>query len=121
MRISDWSSDVCSSDLFQIHPFLGERVLDALVLADRPVEDDAFPGILGRAAQRIAAAPDRLGADAHAFGDAAVEDIGAALAFLADPVLFGNEQAVDNNLVPIPRIAATLGDGEAGHHGQYET
>src|SRR3546814_17001737 len=25
MRISDWSSDVCSSDLFSIFPFLGGR------------------------------------------------------------------------------------------------
>src|SRR3546814_17257678 len=75
---------------FQIHPFLGEQVLDALVLADRPVEDDAIPGILGRAAQPITADTDHLGADAHAFGAEAGEDIGEDLAFIADTFLASN-------------------------------
>src|SRR3546814_10288982 len=45
---------------FQIHPFFGERMLDALVLTDWPVEHDALLGILGRTPQRVAAdAEDR--------------------------------------------------------------
>src|SRR3546814_2377682 len=80
---------------FQIHPFFGERMLDALVLTDWPVEHDALLGILGRTPQRVAADADRLGAEQDALGVEAVEDIGEPLAFLADPVLFGNEQPTD--------------------------
>src|SRR3546814_14421457 len=104
MRISDWSSDVCSSDL------LGEGVLDPLVLADRAVEHDALLGILGRAAQRVAPDADRLGADQHARGIETVEDVGEALALLADPVRLGNEQAVEgyrmgvDSLSPLFRV-----------------
>src|SRR3546814_1475895 len=40
MRISDWSSDVCSSDLFQLRPLMRvARVLDGkLVQAEAPLQ-----------------------------------------------------------------------------------
>src|SRR3546814_4795633 len=62
MRISDWSSDVCSSDL------------------------------------------------QHALGIETVEDVGEALALLADPVLLGNEQAVDEDRIGVDRLAPHLRD-----------
>src|SRR3546814_14032958 len=85
-------------------------MLDALVLTDWPVEHDALLGILGRTPQRVAADADRLGADQDALGVEAVEDIGEALAFLADPVLFGNEQPIDEDRVRIHGLAAHFRD-----------
>ena len=46
---------------FEVHPAFGQRVLDALVLADRPVEHDAFRAYFAGAAQRVLADADRLG------------------------------------------------------------
>src|SRR5580658_9390892 len=45
----------------QLDPALGERVLDALVLADRAAKDDALGGIMRGAGERGAAEPDSLG------------------------------------------------------------
>src|SRR3546814_8327306 len=85
MRISDWSSDVCSSDL--------------------TAEYDALLRIGDRAAQCVLADRDRLGRDQYTFGVQAVEDIAEALAFLTDPILFGDEQSVDEDRVRIDRLA----------------
>jgi hypothetical protein len=49
-------------------------VLDALIHADRAVEDDALSGVLGGALDRDPARPDRLGADQDALGVEAVQD-----------------------------------------------
>src|SRR3546814_6382670 len=38
MRISDWSSDVCSSDLSRVHPLVMER-LDVSAASQLPRED----------------------------------------------------------------------------------
>src|SRR3546814_13982024 len=40
MRISDWSSDVCSADLFATSPAYGDHVDDALMGGDDPVRSD---------------------------------------------------------------------------------
>src|SRR3546814_4190001 len=85
-------------------------MLDALVLTEWPGEHGALLGILGRTPQRVAADADRLGADQDALGVEAVEDIGEALAFLADPVLFGNEQPIDEDRVRIHGLAAHFRD-----------
>src|SRR6266851_36431 len=37
---------------FEIHPFFRKRMLDALVLPDRPIEHDALLGVPGRPTQR---------------------------------------------------------------------
>jgi hypothetical protein len=64
-------------------------MLDTLILADRTIEHHALLGVGGRAAQRIAADADRLGADQDAFRVEAVEDVAEALPLLADPILVG--------------------------------
>src|SRR3546814_7709669 len=58
MRISDWSSDVCSSDLFLARPALPDD-------QHRPVEFGGAPGLLDRIqkGQRLA---DELGIFLHA-------------------------------------------------------
>src|SRR3546814_12817067 len=46
MRISDWSSDVCSSDLFAITPEVKDHLWTALgSLADAPVEQRTLTGL----------------------------------------------------------------------------
>src|SRR6185437_6513150 len=71
---------------FEIHPFLRKRMLDALVLADRAIEYDAVARISGRAAKGILADAHGFGAKQDTFRIEAVQDIGEALALLADPV-----------------------------------
>ena len=94
----------------QLDPALGERVLDALVLADRPAEDDALAGIARGAGERDAAEPDRLGGDQDALRVHPVQDVLEALAFLADAVLERHLEPVDEQHVRIDRVAAHLGD-----------
>ena len=81
-------------------------MLDALVLADGPAEDDAIPCI-------AAGELDGPLADAHGFRahqDALriepVQQILEALALLADTIVEGNRQAVDEDLVGIHRRTA---------------
>ena len=83
-------------------------MLDALVLADRPVEHDALARVFCRPAQRILANPDRFDRNQDALGIEAVQDVGKALALLADPVGLRNEQAVDEDGIGIDRLAAHL-------------
>ena len=66
---------------------VGERELQALVHADRAVEDDALVAVLDRLLQRDPPDAERLGGDQHPLGVQAVEDVLEALALLADPVL----------------------------------
>src|SRR3546814_9172117 len=46
MRISDWSSDVCSSDLSAIVSIRGSRasLVDALDLLEQPVDSEVYAG-----------------------------------------------------------------------------
>src|SRR3546814_4144689 len=90
MRISDWSSDVCSSDLaagFE-HAFAGPRVLarPAHVLAGlrRHMDDDAIafePGVLLHHHRIRARRQRRAGGDAHALArvDAKFERVAGEL------------------------------------------
>ena len=82
---------------FEIHPFFRERMLDALILSDRAIEHDAVARIFGGAAKRILADAHRFGADQDTLRIEAVQDVGEALALLADPVLIRDEQTVDEN------------------------
>ena len=61
-----------------------DRKLHALVLADRPVEDDALPGVLRRALDEPAAVANAFGRDQDPLGVQAVEQIPEPLAFFAD-------------------------------------
>src|SRR3546814_10501355 len=45
MRISDWSSDVCSSDLLRLFPFGDARRLEAVLLSRPHVEADEIDEI----------------------------------------------------------------------------
>ena len=74
-------------------------MLDALVLADRSAEDDAFGGVGGGLAQRSEAEADGFGGDQDALGVHAVQDVLEAAAFLADAVFHRNLQPVDEQLV----------------------
>src|SRR5207302_5648357 len=64
----------------ELHPALRERVLDALVLSDRPIEHDALVGVARGALQRDPAQADRLGGDQDALRVHAVQDVVEAAA-----------------------------------------
>src|ERR1700733_3061476 len=91
-----------------MHPAFCEWMLDSLVLADRPIENDALAGVFRRAPQRILTDSDRLDTDQNTLGIEAVEDVAESLALFADPVRFRNEQPVDEDGVGIDRFAAHL-------------
>ena len=61
-------------------------MLDALILSDRPIEHHAVAGIFRRTAKRILADSDRFRPKQDTLGIEAMQDIGEALALLADPV-----------------------------------
>src|SRR5258706_6683943 len=81
-------------------------MLDRLVLADRPVEYDAFLRIFRRALERDLAEADRFGGDQDALRVHAVEYVFEAAAFLADTVGDGYFEAVDKNLVGVDSFTA---------------
>jgi hypothetical protein len=70
-------------------------MLDALVLADRPVEHHALARIFCRPAQCVLADPDCFDRNQDTLRIEAVQDIGKALAFLADAVGVRNEEPID--------------------------
>src|SRR3546814_12500109 len=77
MRISDWSSDVCSSDLAEHRGHLG-----ALVVAHRAQEGDVAEGVERRGAERRADEERRRGErarlqEAGGDGDRAAQNAGA--------------------------------------------
>src|SRR3546814_6431676 len=89
MRISDWSSDVCSSDLQSLHAGIGQqRLVDALQAVDLPVlvGDQGRPVEAG-GRHRPAEAGGILevlvevgGVGQQLFRHAAADDAGAAVA-----------------------------------------
>src|SRR5439155_15391535 len=94
----------------ELDPALRERVLDALVLADRAVEDDALVSVACGALERHAAQADRLGGDQDALRVHAVQDVIEAAALFAQPVLDRDAQVVDKELVRVDRLAPHLRD-----------
>src|SRR5688572_15894026 len=92
------------------HPVGRERMLDRLVLADRPVEYHALLRVPGRARHRAAPQPDELGGDQDALRIHAVQDVLETLAFLADAIGLGHRQRVEEHLVRVDRVAAHLLD-----------
>ena len=69
---------------FELHPFLGERMLDALVLADRAAEHRPLARIGGGASQSVLPDADRLRRDQDALGVEAVQDGCETATLLAD-------------------------------------
>src|SRR3546814_4096969 len=90
MRISDWSSDVCSSDLAQDHP--GH--------ADAPRRRNRLDAVGGHEARQdvrlaeVAQAPGQCGHDADQADRAAAEPVEPARVELADHVDGGLETTV---------------------------
>src|SRR5581483_294614 len=76
----------------------GDGELHALVRADGPAEHLALAGVLARAVHEPAAVADRLGGDEDALGVPAVDDVAEAHPLLADAVLDGNRQVVNEQL-----------------------
>ncbi|MEA3220786.1 MAG: hypothetical protein OZX49_01901 [Immundisolibacter sp.] len=105
---------------FELGPAFGEWMLDGLVLADRAAEHDPLPGVLGGLAQRHAADADGLGGDQDALRIQAVQQVTKALAFLADAVLHGDFQAVDEHLVRVHALAAHFLDLAHLHPGAVQ-
>ena len=83
---------------FRIRISLGDRELDTLVLADRPVKDDALPGIGTGFFDEPAGIADAFVRNQDTFGVHAVEDITEPPAFLADQTVGGNSHVVKEDL-----------------------
>src|SRR3546814_9612605 len=84
MRISDWSSDVCSSDLKCLWRFLGQIMADAAVDLAMGVTARKFPGIGVRLGMRravcVAFQRDRRDADRRRCGQASFQRIKSGIA-----------------------------------------
>src|SRR4051794_15998491 len=85
-------------------------MLDALVLADRTIEDVAGLGIAGRARQREVAEADRLRRDQDALRIHAVQDVLEAPPLFAEAVLDRNLEILEEQFVGVDRLAAHLLD-----------
>src|SRR5690606_20969517 len=94
----------------QFRPAFGERMLDRLVLPDRPVEHDPLTGIVHGAGEGGAADADRLGGYQDPLRIEAVEQVVEALALFADQVFLLDLQPVDEELVRVHGLAAHLRD-----------
>src|SRR5438105_8921877 len=85
-------------------------MLDSLVLADRPAEDDALAGVARGAGERGAPEPHRLGGDQNALRVHAVQDVLEPPALLADAVGDRHSEAVNEQQVRIDRLAPHFRD-----------
>src|SRR5262245_6862789 len=94
----------------ELRPRERERMSDRLVLADRPVEDDALLGVLHGAIERGPPDADRLDPSEDALGVHRVEEMVEAPAHLADHVRLGDLEAVDEDLVGVDGRAPELLD-----------
>ena len=74
---------------------LGDWELDALVSADRAVEDDPFAGVLRGPLHEPVAIADAFRCDQDPLGVPAVDDVAETFALLADQVLGWDFQVVD--------------------------
>ena len=80
-----------------LDPGLGDGERHALVLADRPAEDDALARIARHPVDEPVAVADALGGDQRALGVEPVEDVLEALAFLADQVVDRDLEVLENS------------------------
>ncbi len=85
-------------------------MLDRLVHADRPVEHDATLGVVGRARYRDMAEPDGFGRDQDALRIHAVQDVFKTPPLLAEAILNGNLEILEEQLVRVDRLATHLLD-----------
>src|SRR3546814_1031726 len=97
MRISDWSSDVCSSDLEAVVP--GQQAALAVENAD------ALADMIQRGAQQVEILPDRLGGLAeHGAGGARAQQI-ATLGRGHDDASRGRSEEHTSELQSLMRIS----------------
>ena len=95
----------------------GDRELHALVLADRPAEDDALLGIGRHLIDEPVAVADAFGRDQDALGVEAGEDVLEAVSLFADQVLGRNLEIVEEEFVGLVIDHVEDGpDAEAGLH-----
>ena len=95
---------------FQCHPVLRQRVLNALVLSDGSIKDDALLGVIRCAIQRALPQAHRLSRNENALGVHAVQDVLEALAFFSNAVCSRHRHAIEEHLVRVDRLAAHLLD-----------
>jgi hypothetical protein len=86
---------------FELGIGAGQWELDALVLADRPVENDALLGVVDALLQQPAAVADAFLRDQDALGIRAVENVAEAPAFLADQILGRHFEIVEEYLARV--------------------
>ena len=80
---------------------LGQGELYALVLSDRPPEHDPLAGVGAALIHEPVAIPDAFGRDQDALGVEPVEQRPETLALLADQVLHGYFQAIEEDLAGV--------------------
>ena len=84
-------------------PHIGVRLrnweLDALVLSDRAIEDDALVRVRARLVDKPVAIADALGCDKNALGVHAIQNVMEALAFFTNQVPGGYLDVVEKNFV----------------------
>src|SRR5436853_7775113 len=85
-------------------------MLDALVLADRAIENAPLAAVGARAGERITAKAHGFDTDQDAFRVEAVEKIFESFSLLADAVVVGDEKIVDEHRIRIDRAPAHLLD-----------
>src|ERR1700730_2551816 len=83
-------------------------MLNRLVLADRPIENNSVLGVLRRTRQSYTAKSYRFGSNENALGIETVEDILEAAPFLADPIGIRDHEPVDEKLVAVDSLATHL-------------
>src|SRR3546814_7035547 len=109
MRISDWSSDVCSSDLDR--DLVGIALADDHIAAGRAaVVDQAVPGLLSGRKADVVARGHGVASGADANGEAALEDIEVLL--LEDVPVRGRTLHAGRQL--LDRHADTVGLAQRG-------
>src|SRR5882724_7393934 len=78
---------------------LGDGELNTLITPDRPIEHNPLVGVFGRALDEPVTIADTFRGYERPLGIQAIEYVLEALAFLADEVLCGNLQVVEEQLV----------------------
>src|SRR6266404_8138838 len=94
----------------QLHPVFCERMLDRLVLADRPVEHVAFLCVGGGTRKRDLAQSNRFGGDQDALRVHAMQNIFEAAAFVAKAILDRDFKVLEKKFVGVDGLAAHLLD-----------
>ena len=91
-----------------------DGILHALVLADRPAEQLALLGVIGRLLDEPARIADAFGGDQHALGIHAAQDVAEALPFLTYKVLGRHFHVIEEHLgAVVVHHGADGPDGEA--------